>query len=248
MRRLAVLCLMALLAGQIVFPTLANGQGLSRSEIENHLREIYKRHGDRLAIWKQPVRYSVVGLKRQETKQLLDRQFAYLRDLTGLDIQEADPTDPNMNFILVFASPMAGMADAKILRPIFGEEGQSDAEYRESLEELDRAGLQRRSFGVDYSDALAFFAVLTDPTGWKSEQVSVRFLQLIVQGLTQTTGSDHIRPSVFNTYEVLQPASRLPSVDEAYLKVLYGGTFISGMLIDEAIPELAAAVSSELNK
>lgn len=246
MRWLAVLFLMALLTGSIVFPAPASGQGPSRSEIEAHLREIYKGYGHKLEIWKQPVRYSVVGLKRQETKQIVDRQFAYLRDLTGLEIKEADPTDPNRNFILVFASPMAGIADIEVLRPIFGKEGQSDAEYRESLEELDRDELQLRSFGVDHSGSLAFFAVLADPTEWKSNQITVRFLQLIVQGLTQATGSDRIRPSIFNTYEVLRPASRLPSVDEAYLKILYGGTFASGMPIDEVLPNLASAVASEL--
>ncbi len=239
-----------LLFGFLIFmfgaAPMAKSESYDVSEIENHLREIYKYHGDALFRWQRPIYYIVAGLESEATKQLVDDQFAYLSELTGLDIQEADPAEANGNFLLVFASPMAQIAEVKSLRAIFGEAGESDAEYRERLEDLDKYGRQSRTIKRT-SESIAFFAVLTDPTSWKEELVGAHFLRLIVQGLTQTSASDRIRPSVLNAVNTLQPSTRLPSFDEAYLKALYGERAKSDRTMEESLRELALATALELN-
>lgn len=243
MRRIIVLAV--IIAGMLL-PGAAAAQTYDQAAVEAHLREMYRHHGDRLFKWKRPVHYLVLGLESEATQQLIDTHFAYLRDLTGLDIQRADRAEQNGNFILVFADPLSSIADLKTLRPLFGSEGQSDADYRSMLEGLDRDAAAR-TITKRTEDAIAQYALLINPGAWKEEVVSDALLTYIVIGLTQTVSSDEISPSIWNAGYGAHPISRLPSIDELYLKNLYRGGPQSGVPIELGIRHLAAAIAFDLN-
>ncbi len=244
--RVRRLALTALLTSALFATSVAKGQAIDEAEIEAHLRQMYLGHGERLLTWKRPIHYIVVGLEReQELKRTLDNHFAYVAALTGLSIQEADPTASKTNFILVFANPIPQIAPLKELKPLFGEAGQSDEGYLRMLESLER--LQRTKFVTRTNDdSILLSAVLANPTSWDYELVGTRILQLIVAGLTKTELSNQISPSVWNSVDSLEPISRLPAIDEAYLRTLHRGTIKSGVPIKDGLRDLATAIASKL--
>lgn len=244
--RLRHLALRGLFASALLLPGAAIGQALDQREIEAHLAQMYQGHGEVLLTWKRPIYYIVAGLdKEQELKRSLDYHFTYLAALTGLEIQEADPTESKGNFILVFANPISQIAPLKTLRSIFGEDSQSDAEYLAMLEDMERR--QSTKFVTNRTeDSILFTAVLANPTSWDYDLVSTQILQLIVVGLTKTDPSNKIRPSIWNSVDNLKPINRLPSIDEAYLRALHRRTVESGVPIEDGIRDLAAAIASNL--
>jgi hypothetical protein len=224
----------------------ATAQTYDQATVEAHLREMYKDHGDRLFKWKGQIHYRVAGLESEATKRLVDDQFAYLRDLTGLDIQNAATTGRKGNFIFIFAGRYTGLADLKSVRAIFGDEGQSDAGYRSMLEELERDG-RSRSITKSSADAIVFHALLTNPNSWKDELFTSLVLRFIAFGLTHTGTSEEIQLSMFNALAGLRPMARLPSIDEIYLRNLYRGDVRSATPTNQGIRHLAATITFDLN-
>jgi hypothetical protein len=224
----------------------ATAQVYEQATVEAHLREIYRDHGDRLLKWEGPIHYMVAGLESEATKRLIDDRFAYLRDLTGLDIQNAVTAGRKGNFILIFADPYTGLAELQSVRAIFGDEGQSDADYRSMLEELERER-HSRVITKRSADAIVFHALLANPTFWKNELFTSLLLRFLVFGLTHTATSEEIQPSMFNAVGGRRPMAQLPSIDEIYLKNLYRGSVRSATPTDQGVRHLAASITFDLN-
>ena len=220
-------------------------QSFDQATVAAHLQEMYRQHGDRLYKWKGPIYYIAAGFESEATNRLIEKQFAYFRDLTGLDIQNAMEAGRKGNFVLVFADPLTSIADLKTIRAVFGKEGQSDADYRKMLEELDRDGVSR-SITKRTKDAIAFYAQLTNPASWKDDEIASRVFKLIAGGLTQAHSSDTIRPSIFNTDGGFEPKSRLPTIDELYLRNLYSDSIAPGQTLERGLDRLSAAITFDL--
>src|SRR5690606_20145756 len=112
------------------------------------------------------------------------------------------------NFILIVADPYVDLSDKEWIRSIFGREGQTDADYRAMLAEMDSQRLSR-SITKNTADAIAFYAHLTNPTEWEDDLIIARILQIIVHGLTDTGPSDRIGPSIANSGASRRAISRL---------------------------------------
>lgn len=243
MRHLVILAVVLL---SIAAAAPVRAQVYDEATIDAHLRELYKYHGDRLFKWDRPIRYIVAGFESEATTQLVRDQFAYLRDLTGLDIRDAEEAGEQGNFVMIFSDSYGDLAEIKTVKTIFGRDGQSVPEFRAMLEDRHRdridTTITKRS---EY--AIGFYAIMADPTRIKDELFTAHQLDIIAIGLTQTVKSAVMKPSLWNSSEGRSPLTRLPSIDEAYLRALYSPAILSGIPMDVAIPKLAAAIAADLN-
>jgi len=244
-RVVRLIAILAVMTAGILLPSAAPAQNYDEATVKAHLVALYQHNGPRLFKWKRPIRYIVTGLESETTKQLVEGQFAYIRDLTGLDIQKADPAKKNGNFLLLFASPLASIAHLENVRAVFGRGGQSDTDYFTMLKELDRDGLSR-SVTKKTSDAIVFHAALINPTSWDEKLIVKRVLKYVVGGLTEAGSSDVIRPSIFNADVGADPISRLPTIDEFFLRNFYRQSITSGQPLERGLDRLAAAISFDL--
>lgn len=243
---LRILCVLGSLGFAVGTVDSAKASPIDEAQVEAHLQHIYRYHGKTLFRWQRPVRYIVTGLSEQE-QSLIDRYFGYVRDLTGLDIERANPSKAEANFFLVFSNPIAQIAELNSLRAVFGRQNQTDDDYRRMLEGLDRDGTFQENVRRS-NDSILQYGVLTNPTLWERELLDTWLLKLIVRGLTDASASGKMRPSVWSPGKDLEPMTRLPAIDEAFLKALYRGNIRTGTPVKKAIRELVSAISSDLNK
>ena len=138
------------------------------------------------------------------------------------------------------------------MRSIFRSDGQSDAEFLKTLQDLDRDDLSR-AVTKKSEKAILFHGALINPTSWDADELVTRVLSYVVDGLTGVGQSDVITPSVFNTDPLINSISRLPTIDELYLRNLYanlrhphGYGIASGLPLKQGLDRLTVAISFDL--